>query len=161
VFIHFAATKSVTVKSIRVATGRASTARHRPATNHPTRARIAIKTRKGTKIRTRKRRNRQKIITKAAVEVTRIEIRIKAPPAHHRQRTRISSIPAATAAQSTKAKTKTEIATRIDHITKAAPADRNTKARIRIAIRRNIRARAHRTRTNRRPRVTTIKSLLI
>jgi hypothetical protein len=143
-------TRSVILKSIRVAMERASTIR-RQLTNHPTRARIETRTR----IAKRTRRSRQAPALRSAQIRRKLNTRV--PIAHQK-----ISIPAVIVAQSTKAETKTRIASatriRIDSaaiLTRAAPADRNTKAGTKIATRINTRAPARHTKTSRRRRVTT------
>ena len=136
-FFRPSATRSVIPKSIRVATVKVL----RPPTNHLTRVEIVIKTKTGKS-------------TKApATKIARKLINTKVPAPHRK----ISIIPAV-AAQSTKAKTKTEIVSvkriKID-IRSAARVDRSTRAKTKSAqIVTRTRAPAHLTKTNRRRHVT-------
>lgn len=138
--------------SIRVAMAKASTARRQP-TNLHTKARTATKTRTAKRIASCRR---PAALTAARTRTGSGLTSIKVPIAHQK-----ISIPAATAAQSTKAKTKTGIARKIRTgtaavTTRAAPAGRNTKAGIRTAsARTRTRAPARRTRTSRRRLATT------
>lgn len=145
------------MKSIRVATAKASTPRRRH-TNHLTKARIVIKRRIARRRRTRpapprRRRRSTRAAPTTTTKIARKLINTKVPIAH---RLKIS-IPAVIAAQSTKAKTKTETRTgTAATTTRAAPAGPSTEPRTRSGrTGTSTRAPARPTKINHRRRGTT------
>jgi hypothetical protein len=128
----------------------------RQVTNHLTKARIVIKTRIAK--RTRRSRLAPRSPRAALMErIARNPTSTKVPIAHQK-----ISIPAVIVVQSTKAKTKTEIARRIRTgtvaITRAAPAGLNIRARIRSASGlTTTRAQARLTKTNHLRHVITVQ----
>lgn len=150
-------TRSVILRSIQVVMERASTARRRH-TNRLTKARTAIKIRIGRRIKLPSALRSPKAARIKRTRTARNLINTKVPIA---RRLKISSIPAVTVGQSTKAKIKTGIVRgiRIGNVatnTRAAPADPNTKARTRISTR----ALARPTKTSPRRLVTIVQLML-